>query len=838
MPGKKSPDPKIPAVKQEPQPYTWEMVHKEMSQEGMKQSFCSNLQYNLAKDRYTTNKHDDFVALATAIRDRIVERWIVTQQSYHKKNVKRIYYLSMEFLIGRLLATNTLNLNLWDQTKGAMEEMGIDLEEMREEEGDAGLGNGGLGRLAACFLDSMATLGIPAHGYGIRYEYGIFKQKIVNGYQVEQPDEWLKYGNPWEFARPEYSQTVKFYGETNVYHDKNGRFRVEWRNTKDVIALPFDIPVVGYHNDVVNTLRLWSAKSTEEFDFDYFNTGDYERAVYDKMFTENISKVLYPNDSTSVGRELRLKQEYFFTAAAIADIIRRYKVENHNFRHFPDKVAVQLNDTHPALAVAELMRILIDEEELDWDTAWDLVVRTFAYTNHTVMPEALECWPIPLFERVLPRHTQIIYEINYRFLREVASHHPGDNDLLRRVSLIDEGEPKKVRMAHLAVVGSHSVNGVSELHSAILRTRLFKDFYEIFPEKFNNKTNGVTPRRWLRKANPGLSSLITKAIGDRWVTNLYALEKLIPFAKDRAFQKKWGEVKAANKLALVGLVEKSAGVKLNPESMFDVQVKRIHEYKRQLLFAFYIVGQYLKLKDDPNSIKVPRTFIVAGKAAPGYFMAKRTIKFITAVGDVINRDKAIKDKLKLVFLEDYRVSLAEKIFPASDLSEQISTAGMEASGTGCMKFMLNGALTVGTLDGANIEMVEAVGRENIYIFGLTAQEIENYGRNGYDPREFIRNSPLLERIFKTIESNFFSPMEPGIFDPITGNLRGSDPFFVCADFEAYQRTQDGISEDYLDQADWLRRAILNVAKSGRFSSDRTIMEYARDIWNIPYHKFQ
>ncbi len=838
MPGKKSPDPKIPAVKQETQPYTWEMVHKEMSQEGMKQSFCSNLQYNLAKDRYTTNKHDDFVALATAIRDRIVERWIVTQQSYHKKNVKRIYYLSMEFLIGRLLATNTLNLNLWDQTKGAMEEMGIDLEEMREEEGDAGLGNGGLGRLAACFLDSMATLGIPAHGYGIRYEYGIFKQKIVNGYQVEQPDDWLKYGNPWEFARPEYSQTVKFYGETNVYHDKNGRFRVEWRNTKDVIALPFDIPVVGYHNDVVNTLRLWSAKSTEEFDFDYFNTGDYERAVYDKMFTENISKVLYPNDSTSVGRELRLKQEYFFTAAAIADIIRRYKVENHNFRHFPDKVAVQLNDTHPALAVAELMRILIDEEELDWDTAWDLVVRTFAYTNHTVMPEALECWPIPLFERVLPRHTQIIYEINYRFLREVASHHPGDNDLLRRVSLIDEGEPKKVRMAHLAVVGSHSVNGVSELHSAILRTRLFKDFYEIFPEKFNNKTNGVTPRRWLRKANPGLSSLITKAIGDRWVTNLYALEKLIPFAKDRAFQKKWGEVKAANKLALVGLVEKSAGVKLNPESMFDVQVKRIHEYKRQLLFAFYIVGQYLKLKDDPNSIKVPRTFIVAGKAAPGYFMAKRTIKFITAVGDVINRDKAIKDKLKLVFLEDYRVSLAEKIFPASDLSEQISTAGMEASGTGCMKFMLNGALTVGTLDGANIEMVEAVGRENIYIFGLTAQEIENYGRSGYDPREFIRNSPLLERIFKTIESNFFSPMEPGIFDPITGNLRGSDPFFVCADFEAYQRTQDGISEDYLDQADWLRRAILNVAKSGRFSSDRTIMEYARDIWNIPYHKFQ
>jgi starch phosphorylase len=814
------------------------MVHKDMTVEGMKQSFSSNLQYNLAKDRYTTTPHDSFMALAAAIRDRIVERWILTQQNYHKKNVKRIYYLSMEFLIGRLLATNVLNLNLWDETWEAMEELGIDLEEMRDQEVDAGLGNGGLGRLAACFLDSMATLGIPAHGYGIRYEYGIFRQKIVNGFQVEQPDEWLKYGNPWEFARPEYSQTVKFYGETNVYHDKQGRFRVEWRNTTDVLAVPFDIPVAGYHNNVVNTLRLWSAKSSEEFDFDYFNTGDYERAVYDKMFTENISKVLYPNDSTSMGRELRLKQEYFFTAASISDILRRFKVENADFRNFADKVAIQLNDTHPALAVAELMRVLIDEEDLDWDFAWDLVVRTFAYTNHTVMPEALECWPLPLFERVLPRHMQIIYEINYRFLREVANHHPGDNDLLRRVSLIDEGETRRIRMAYLAIVGSHSVNGVSELHSTILRTQLFKDFYEIFPEKFNNKTNGITPRRWLRKSNPDLSKLITDVIGDHWVTNLYALEKLMPYAEDKAFIKKWQQVKKDNKKALIDYIGRTTGVRILQDSMFDVQIKRIHEYKRQLLLALYIVGQYLKLKDNPEAVAVPRTFIFGGKAAPGYFMAKRIIKFITAVADVVNHDKAIKDKLKVVFLEDYRVSLAEKIFPASDLSEQISTAGTEASGTGCMKFMVNGALTVGTLDGANIEMAEAVGRDNIYIFGLTTKEVDELRSRGYDPKEFIRQSPLLEQILRTIGSNFFCPMEPGMFDPITGSLSGPDPFFVCADFDAYCRIQDQISKDYLDQDEWTRKSIINVARSGRFSSDRTIMEYARDIWNIPYHKFK
>ena len=617
----------------------WETIHKGMNKEGLKLSFNASLHYSLAKDRYTTTSHDDFVALATAIRDRIVERWILTQQGYHKRNVKRVYYLSMEFLIGRLLANNILNLNLWEETESAMKDLGLNLAKLRDEEVDAGLGNGGLGRLAACFLDSMATLSIPAQGYGIRYDYGIFRQKIVNGYQVEQPDEWLKNGNPWEFCRPEYAQSVKFYGETNVYHDKQGRFRVEWRNTRDVIAMPYDIPVVGYQNNVVNTLRLWSAKSSEEFDLEYFNTGDYELAVYDKMFTENISKVLYPNDSTFSGRELRLKQEYFFTAAAIADILRRFKVENSDFRRFPDKVAIQLNDTHPALAVAELMRVLIDDEELDWDTAWDITVGTFAYTNHTVMPEALECWGVPLFERVLPRHMQIIYEINARFLRDVANKHPGDNDLLRRVSLIDEADSKRVRMAYLAIVGSHSVNGVSELHSSIIRTQSFKDFYEIFPERFNNKTNGITPRRWLRKSNPRLSGLITSVIGDKWVRNLYELEKLLPSVKDKAFRDQWRDMKRQNKLALAAYIEKTMSVKIDPDSIFDVQVKRIHEYKRQLLFSFFIIAQYLKLKENPNADIVPRTFLIGGKAAPGYFMAKRIIKFITSIAEVINRDK-------------------------------------------------------------------------------------------------------------------------------------------------------------------------------------------------------
>ncbi|MDD5085698.1 MAG: glycogen/starch/alpha-glucan phosphorylase [Candidatus Omnitrophica bacterium] len=812
------------------------IFHKKMTKQGIEMSFKNNLECTLAKDKYTATTYDSFSALAIAVRDRIVERWIATQQRYHKENSKRVYYLSLEFLIGRLLGNNILNLGLMKEIEEALSDLGYNLEDLREEERDAGLGNGGLGRLAACFLDSMATLGIPAHGYGIRYDYGIFNQKIINGRQVELPDEWLWLGNPWEFARPEYTVKVRFYGHTYIFADKEGKMRVNWVDTQDVVAMPYDIPVPGYRNDIVNTLRLWSARSTEEFDLDYFNHGDYEQAAYNKVLSENISKVLYPNDDVSRGRELRLKQEYFFTAASMSDIVRRFKAENKDFKVFPDKVAVQLNDTHPSLAIAELMRLLIDEEKLDWDTAWDIVVRTFAYTNHTVMPEALECWPVPMFENLLPRHLQLIYEINIRFLREVATKFPGDTDRIKRMSIIEEGDPKKIRMAFLSVIGSHSVNGVSELHFKLIKSEIFKDFYELWPDKFNCKTNGITQRRWLLKANTGLSDLVTSAIGEGWTTDLYEMKKLIDFKDDASFREKWQKVKADNKVFLADYIEKTTGIVVNPASLFDVQVKRIHEYKRQLLFSFYVISQYLRLKENPNAEVLPRTFIFGGKAAPGYFMAKLIIKFINNVAQVINNDKTIKDKLKVVFLENYRVSLAEKIFPASELSEQISTAGTEASGTGCMKFMINGALTIGTLDGANIEIAEAVGKDNIFIFGLKADEIHNLRLRGYKPEAYIERSPMLHEIFRLIKSDFFSVAEAGIFNPIVQSLAAADTFFVCADFDLYCVAQDIVSKAYLNKTDWTKKSIINVARSGKFSSDRTIVEYARDIWNVPVPK--
>jgi starch phosphorylase len=658
----------------------------------------------------------------------------------------------------------------------------------------------------------------------------------LNGNQVEFPDEWLRFGNPWEFARPEYTVKVHFGGHTQMSHDARGKLVVRWVDTDDVLAVPYDIPVPGYRNDVVNTLRLWSAKSTEEFDLGYFNDGDYERAVYGKVFSENISKVLYPSDNVSHGRELRLKQEYFFTAASIADIIRRFKMENHDMRDLPEKAAIQLNDTHPAMAIPELMRVLIDEEGVDWDTAWDITTKVFAYTNHTIMPEALETWPVPLFEALLPRHLQIIYEINMRFLRKISLKFPGDNDRLRRMSLIEESAPKKIRMGHLSVVGSHSVNGVSELHSSLLETQLFRDFYECCPEKFNNKTNGVTQRRWLKKANPELSGLITDAIGEEWITDLYALERLLPLKDDSAFRKKWQAIKTDNKKHLCEYIQKHTGIAINPESMFDVQVKRMHEYKRQLLFAFYIISQYLKLKKDPSAAILPKTFIFSGKAAPGYYMAKLIIKFINSMADMINKDRAVSDKMKVAFLENYSVSLAEKIFPASELSEQISTAGTEASGTGCMKFMMNGALTIGTLDGANIEIMEEVGRENIFIFGLETEAIHKIRERGYNPQEWIRRSIALQEIIGLIQGNFFSQVEFGLFDPIVRSITDNDYFFVCADFEAYCSMQDAVSKAYLDREEWTRKSIINVAKSGKFSSDRTIQEYAKEIWNVPYPK--
>jgi starch phosphorylase len=811
----------------------WFVSTKEMTMEALKLSFQMNRQYTLSKDQYTATMLDNFMALSMAVRDRIVERWIKTQQSYHKKNVRRVYYLSMEFLIGRLMGTNMYNLGIEKQAADALNELGFDIESVREQEVDAGLGNGGLGRLAACFLDSMASLKVPAHGYGIRYDYGIFNQKIKDGYQIERPDEWLRNGNPWEFERPETTVKVRFYGDVRTDYDQSGLPKHKWINTQDVLAVPYDYPVVGYKNEVVNTLRLWSARGTEEFDFDYFKSGDYEHAVYNKILSENISKVLYPSDDRAQGKELRLKQEYFFTAASMADILRRFKSENPDLRDLPQKVAIQLNDTHPAMAIPELMRLLLDEYGFEWQEAWDTTTRVFAYTNHTLMPEALECWSVDLFERLLPRHMQIIYEINASFLRTVALRYPGDNDRLRRMSLIEEGAPKKVRMSHLAIVGSSFVNGVSKLHSELLKERLFKDFYEISPEKFNNKTNGITQRRWLLKANPRLSALVTQKVGDGWVMDLKRLEKLDALKSNKAFREQWGQVKKQNKEALSRYIKASMGIGLDPESIFDVQVKRIHEYKRQVLFAFYIISQYLRLKNNPGEFIVPRTFMVGGKAAPSYYMAKLTIKFINSIAEVINQDRSVKGKIRLIFLENYRVSLAEKVFPASDLSEQISTAGTEASGTGNMKFMMNGALTIGTRDGANIEIAQAVGEDNIFIFGLKAHEVEALKGQGYDPGQYIRENPVLEEIFKLVRGGFFSPYDGALFMPIVDLLTEHDPYLVCADFGSYCRMQDEVSRMFLNKEEWTKKSIANVAHSGYFSSDRTIREYAREIWNIP-----
>jgi len=812
----------------------WEDLHKDMTDEGLKISFFVNRAFSLAKDKYSATKYDNYRALAFTIRDRIVERWILTQQRYHKENMRRVYYLSMEFLIGRLLGNFIYNLGIEKQTESAVEHLGLDLEDLREQEIDAGLGNGGLGRLAACFLDSMATLEIPAHGYGIRYDYGIFKQKIENGHQVEIPDEWLSLGCPWEFPRPEYTVNIKFYGRVETFSNENNQPCFKWVETQDVLAVPYDIPIIGYKNDVVNTLRLWSARSTEGFDLDYFNNGDYEEAVYRKIFSENISKVLYPNDSQSFGRELRLKQEYFFTAASISDIIRRFKSENSDLRNLPEKVAIQLNDTHPALTVVELMRTLMDDYAMDWDTAWQITGKICAYTNHTLLPEALECWSVSLLEKVLPRHLQIIYEINSYFIKEISKIFPDDDDRIRRMSLVAEGETKSIRMAYLAIVGSHSINGVSALHSQLLKTKLFKDFYDLYPKRFNNKTNGITQRRWLLKSNPRLAAMITSAIGDNWIKELSDLKKLLPLQEKKSFRDKWKDIKHDNKVDLSNYIQETMDISVDPDSMFDVQVKRIHEYKRQLLFAFYIISQYLVLKNTPNQFIVPRTFILGGKAAPGYFMAKLIIKFINSIADIVNNDKGINNKIKVIFLENYRVSLAEKIFPASDLSEQISTAGKEASGTGNMKFMLNGALTIGTLDGANIEISEYLGGKDIFIFGLQAHEVEQLVNQGYNPQDYVHNSPMLLEIYNLIKNNFFSPEDPGLFDPILQSVFHHDTYLICADFISYCQMQKVASEQYQCKEAWIKSSIANVANSGEFSSDRTIREYSKEIWNVPF----
>ncbi|HOS38703.1 MAG TPA: glycogen/starch/alpha-glucan phosphorylase [Spirochaetota bacterium] len=800
--------------------------------ESLQVSFVNHLEYSCAKDEFSATKHDCYTSTALMTRDRLIERWIETQQSYYAADAKRVYYLSLEFLMGRTLGNSLINLGLYDNAHRALVDLGHDLEELREIEWDAGLGNGGLGRLAACFMDSMATLELPAYGYGIRYEYGIFFQSIVDGYQVETPDNWLRYGNPWEFPRAEYLYPVRFYGTVGHHADPSGAQRFEWTDGQMVMAMAYDTPIPGYNNNTVNNIRLWSAKSTREFNLEYFNHGDYEKAVSDQANSETISKVLYPKDESFKGKELRLKQEYFFVSATLQDIIRRYKKIHDSFDAFPDKVAIQLNDTHPAIAIAELMRILMDDEGMGWEAAWDITVKTFAYTNHTVLPEALEKWPVGLVESVLPRHIMIIYEINRRFLEEIAARYPGDMNRLHRMSIIEEGAVKNVRMANLAIVGSHSVNGVAALHTEIIKNNIFRDFFEYWPHKFNNKTNGITQRRWLKLCNPGLAGLITEAIGAGWTTDLFELKKLEPLAGDAAFQAQWAAAKRVNKERLAEYIMRKNGVRVTVDSIFDCHIKRLHEYKRQLLKVMHVVALYNRIKANPSAAITPRTVLFAGKSAPGYYMSKLIIKLINSVADVVNNDPDVAGRLTVLFLVNYCVSNAEKIIPAADLSEQISTAGYEASGTGNMKFALNGALTVGTLDGANVEIMEEVGSENIYIFGLTADQVVSTRITGYNPWDYYHRNPELKRVVDMIGGGAFSPGQPGLFAPIVDSLLAQgDHYLLMADFESYLNCQDRVARDYLDRPGWVRKSILNAARIGKFSSDRTIKEYADEIWN-------
>lgn len=804
-----------------------------MDIEFLRKSFEKHMKYSLGKDQYTATDYDRYSSLAHTTRDRLIEKWIETQQTYYNKNAKRVYYLSLEFLIGRTLGNSLINLGLNGPAEKLAKELGYTLEELREKEWDAGLGNGGLGRLAACFLDSMATLELPAVGYGIRYDFGIFFQSIVDGWQIETPDNWLRLGNVWEFPRAEFTYVVKFFGHTEDYLDEKGYLRKRWVEAEDIVAVGYDTPVPGYGNNTVNNLRLWSAKASRDFDLNYFNDGDYIKAIEAKALSENITKVLYPNDNMFEGKELRLRQEYFFVSATIQDIVRRYKKTHSSFTEFPNQVAIQLNDTHPAISIPELMRILVDIERLEWDLAWDITVKTFGYTNHTILPEALERWSVSLVEWVLPRHMEIIYEINQRFLDSIKQKFPGDNDMLKDLSIIQEGDDKKVRMAHLAIIGSHSLNGVAALHSEILKKSVFPQFYKLWPEKFNNKTNGITQRRWLRLCNPELSELISEQIGEGWITNLFELKKLEPLADDPAFRNRWAEIKTKKKTALAEYIQNRNNLTVRVDSMFDIQVKRLHEYKRQLLNVLHVITMYNRIIDNPAGDWVPRTVIFAGKAAPGYWMAKLIIKLINSVAEKANNDPRVEDRLKVVFLRNYAVSNAEKIIPAANLSEQISTAGTEASGTGNMKFALNGSLTIGTLDGANIEIMEEVGKENIFIFGLDSDGVTKEKQNGYDPAYYYNKSRELYRVLNQIRQGFFSPNQPDLFKPIVESLLDhGDTYMLLADYESYIACQDRVSELWKDQDAWTRMSILNTARMGKFSTDRTIAEYAKEIWGV------
>ena len=809
-----------------------------LSKEALKGAFLDDLFYMQGKFPALATKNDYYMALAYAVRDRMLQHWISTAAAYTKQASRTVAYLSAEFLMGPHLGNNLINLGILDRVRECMTELGLNLDELLQQEEEPGLGNGGLGRLAACFIDSLATLEIPAVGYGIRYEFGIFHQEIVDGWQVEKTDKWLRFGNPWELKRPEWAVEVKFGGSADPYVDEQNRLKIRWVPHKTVIGVPYDTPILGYKTNNANTLRLWRSEAPESFDFAIFNSGDYYGAVNQKVASENLSKVLYPNDEQARGKELRLEQQYFFVSCSLQDMMRILRTQKLPVDQFHEKFAVQLNDTHPAVAIPELMRLLVDEALLPWADAWNVTRQTFAYTNHTLLPEALERWPIEVFGRVLPRILQIIYEINAHFLEEVRIRFLGDDERIVRMSLIDETGERYVRMAHLACVGSHAINGVATLHSELLKRDVLKDFYEMWPQKFSNKTNGVTPRRWMVLSNPRLSQLITEHIGDGWIKDLSRLKALEPLADNPEFRSRWGEIKHFNKQTLASRALVRIGVSIDPSTMFDVLVKRIHEYKRQHLKVLHIVWLYHGIKSNPSLEVQPRTFIFGGKAAPGYHLAKLMIKLITSVGDVINRDPDVRDRLKVVFLPNFNVKNGQRVYPAADLSEQISTAGKEASGTGNMKFSMNGALTIGTLDGANIEIRDEVGAENFFLFGLSAAEVYALKAQGYRPMDYYNANQGLKDVIDLIRSGFFSRGDPELFRPLIDGLLYQDPYLLLADFQSYIDCQNAVSEAYRDTDRWTRMSILNTARSGKFSSDRTIREYCSDIWrakSVPIH---
>jgi len=777
-----------------------------------------------------------FQAVAYAVKDIMIDKWMATHKAYEKQDAKTVYYMSMEFLMGRALGNNMINIMAYDEIKEILDELGLDINVLEDQEPDAALGNGGLGRLAACFLDSLATLEYPAYGCGIRYRYGMFKQKIKDGYQIEQPDNWLKNGNPFELKRSEYATEIKFGGYVRSYNDEFGKEKFVIENYRSVMAIPYDIPIMGYGNNTVNTLRIWDAEAVQTFNLDSFDKGDYQKAIEEQNLARNIVEVLYPNDSHYAGKELRLKQQYFFISASVQTAVAKYKGKHDDIKKFADKVAFQLNDTHPTVAIAELMRILMDQEGLNWDDAWNVTSHTCAYTNHTIMSEALEKWPIELFSKLLPRIYQIVEEINRRFIEQIKAKYPGNEEKIRKMAVIYDGQ---VKMANLAIVAGHSVNGVAKLHTQILEKQELKDFYEMMPEKFNNKTNGITQRRFLLHANPLLATWITAKIGDEWITNLDHLKKLKSFMDDSRCQQEFMHIKYQNKVRLVKYIKEHNNIDVDPNSIFDVQVKRLHEYKRQLLNILHVMYLYNKVKQNPDMDMVPRTFIFGGKAAAGYRIAKLTIKLINNVGNVINNDKSINNKIKVVFIEDYRVSNAEIIFAAADVSEQISTASKEASGTGNMKFMLNGAITLGTMDGANVEIVEEVGQENAVIFGLSAEEVIRYeNQGGYDPMEIFNNDEEIRTIITQLVNGFYSAENPELFRDIYNSLLNNkcsskaDTYFILKDFRAYAEAHAKIIEMYKDSPRWAKSVMLNTASSGKFSSDRTIEEYVSDIWNL------